>query len=149
MSARLVNGVSVPTPPFIEVEGLPNLRDLGGYPTQDGKSVRRGVVYRSAAPSNAISTEGFAKIKEIELTGVYDLRSTVEIEKSEKAGKGGVIEFEGSKRVFAPVFTDVDYSPENLALRFSHYMSGTAEVSLRLSSLVSKPRCHDAMLLNG
>ena len=67
-------------------------------------------------------------MKKLGLTGVYDLRSTVEIEKSEKAGKGGVIEFEDSKRVFAPVFKDEDYSPENLALRFSHYMSGTAEV---------------------
>lgn len=124
----LINGVSVPTPPFIEVEGLPNLRDLGGYATQDGRSIRRGVVYRSAAPSNAITAKGLAEIKNLGLTGVYDLRSTVEIEKSEKAGKGGVMEFEGSKRVFAPVFTDVDYSPENLALRFSHYMSGTAEV---------------------
>lgn len=129
MAKPLLNGVSLPSPPFIEVEGLPNLRDLGGYPTRDGYSVRCGVIYRGAAPSNAISSAGFDKIHELGLSAVYDLRSTVEIAKSEKAGKGGIIEFEDSKRVFAPVFTDVDYSPENLALRFSHYQSGTPEVN--------------------
>ena len=142
MSAKpLINGVSLPSPPFIEVEGLPNLRDLGGYATKDDRSVRRGVVWRSAAPSNKITDEGFKQIKELGLTGVYDVRSTTEIEKSEKAGKGGIIVFEGAKRVFAPVFTDKDYSPENLALRFSHYQSGTPEVSnsRRLRDLLCLP----------
>ena len=129
MSAtKLINGVSLPTPPFMEVEGLPNLRDLGGYATKDGRSVRRGFVWRSAAPNNTITDEGFKQVKGLGLTAVYDVRSTTEIEKSEKAGKGGIIEFNGAKRVFAPVFTDKDYSPENLALRFSHYQSGTPEV---------------------
>ena len=149
MSKPLINGVAVPTPPFVEVEGLPNLRDLGGYPTRDGKSVSRGIVYRGAAPSNAITAEGFEIVRKLGLTGVYDLRSTVEIEKSERAGKGGVIEFEDSKRVFAPVFTDVDYSPENLALRFSHYMSGTAEVCVFSSTFLKEDQSCYGLLKYG
>jgi hypothetical protein len=31
-----------------DVEGILNLRDFGGYPTRDGKRVRRGLMYRSA-----------------------------------------------------------------------------------------------------
>ncbi len=61
----LINGVTLPTPPFVEIEGLPNLRDLGGYPVagSENKSVRRGVVYRSAAPSLEITDAGFEEIR--------------------------------------------------------------------------------------
>ncbi|KFY11343.1 hypothetical protein V492_04522 [Pseudogymnoascus sp. VKM F-4246] len=119
---------TLPSPPFIQVEGLPNLRDLGGYPVPGSqKSIRRGVVYRAGAPSNRIDEEGKKTMKALGITHVYDLRSNPEIEKAEAAGKGGVVEFEGSERVFAPVFTDVDYSPQNLMVRFKNYQSGSPE----------------------
>jgi len=122
--------LNLPSPPFVHVRGLPNLRDLGGYPTSSSQSIRRGLIFRSAAPSNTIPPSGFETVKELGITHIYDVRSETEIEKSEKAGKGGVIEFEGVKRVFAPVFRKEDYSPENLAVRFSHYQSGTPEVRI-------------------
>ncbi|KFX96620.1 hypothetical protein O988_05240 [Pseudogymnoascus sp. VKM F-3808] len=118
----------LPSPPFIQVEGLPNLRDLGGYAVPGSKnSIRRGVIYRAGAPSSQIDDEGRSTIKSLGITHVYDLRSNPEIEKAEAAGRGGVVEFEGSKRVFAPVFTDVDYSPQNLMVRFKNYQSGSPE----------------------
>ncbi|KAL5349790.1 hypothetical protein ACLOAV_004823 [Pseudogymnoascus australis] len=122
------SSASLLSPPFIPVEGLPNLRDLGGYPIPGSKSsIRRGVIYRAGAPSSRIDEEGWTTIKGLGITHVYDLRSNPEIEKAEAAGRGGVVEFEGSKRVFAPVFTDVDYSPQNLMVRFKNYQSGTPE----------------------
>jgi len=63
------------------------------------------------------------------ITHIYDLRSNNEIEKNEAAGRGGIVEWDGCKRVFVPVFADVDYSPEKLAIRFQHYAGGT-EVSV-------------------
>jgi len=33
----------------VDLEGLCNFRDLGGYPTVDGRVVRRGRLYRSDA----------------------------------------------------------------------------------------------------
>lgn len=113
------------------------MRDLGGYPVANdpSKSVKRGIVYRGAAPSNKITEDGFTTIAGLGLSHVYDVRSETEIEKTEKAGKGGVIEFEGVKRVFAPVFRKEDYSPQNLAVRFSHYQSGTPEVSIAAALL--------------
>lgn len=130
MSTSTSSSTALPSPPFIQVEGLPNLRDLGGYSIPDSKnSIRRGVVYRAGAPSNRIDEEGRTTIKSLGITHVYDLRSNPEIEKAEAAGRGGVVEFEGSKRVFAPVFTEVDYSPQNLMVRFKNYQSGSPEVS--------------------
>ena len=132
MSTASAKSLALPSPPFIQVEGLPNLRDIGGYPASGGTghSIRRGVVYRGGAPSNRIDDDGWAAIKSLGITHVYDLRSTLEIEKAEAAGKGGIVPFEGSERVFAPVFTDTDYSPQNLAVRFKNYQSGTPEVGL-------------------
>jgi protein-tyrosine phosphatase len=40
----------MPPPPYVvELAGVSNLRDLGGYRTADGRVVRRGLVFRSAA----------------------------------------------------------------------------------------------------
>jgi len=36
----------------IELEGEPNFRDLGGYKTADGKTVKWGQIYRSGKLSN-------------------------------------------------------------------------------------------------
>jgi len=56
---------------------LPNLRDPGGWPTTDGRSVRRRVIYRSAAPTSpAIVTD--AGIEALGITTVIDLRTGYE-----------------------------------------------------------------------
>lgn len=52
-----------------------------------------------------------------------------EIKRGEAAGRGGVVEWEGCERVFAPVFKEEDYSPESLAVRFKDYASSGTEVS--------------------
>lgn len=118
---------TLPSPPFIEISGLPNFRDVGGYPiaSQPGKVVRRGVVFRSAEPSRT-TDEGVDKLKQLGITHVYDLRSLQEFERGNKHGLNRPIkEWEGARRVFAPVFRHEDYSPEAVALRFRNYGSGS------------------------
>ncbi|RYP55418.1 hypothetical protein DL769_010193 [Monosporascus sp. CRB-8-3] len=116
----------LPNPPFIEIPGLPNFRDLGGYPiaSQPGKVVRRGVVFRSAEPSRT-TDEGVSRLRRLGITHVYDLRSEQEFERGNKHGLNRPVrEWEGARRVFAPVFRHEDYSPEAVALRFKNYGSG-------------------------
>ncbi len=56
---------------------LPNLRDPGGWPTMDGGSLRRRVIYRSAAPTSpAIATD--TEIEALGITTVIDLRTVFE-----------------------------------------------------------------------
>lgn len=59
------------------IASVPNLRDAGGYATGDGKTVRRGLVYRSnqLAP---ISEADMAKLAALGLRNDFDLRTAEE-----------------------------------------------------------------------
>jgi hypothetical protein len=117
----------LPSPPFVPVSGIHNFRDLGGYAVSPTVSVRRNLVYRCGEPSR-VTQEGIETLKYLGITRMYDLRSNVEIDRNRDAGWGGVKEWDGCERVFAPVFIDQDYSPENLALRFKDYATDGTEV---------------------
>ncbi|CAM1501578.1 Fc.00g035620.m01.CDS01 [Cosmosporella sp. VM-42] len=107
-------------PPFLAVSGVANFRDIGGTPiSRPGHVIKSGVVYRSAEPSR-ITDEGISTCQTLEIAQVYDLRSTIEIERH----NAQIRTWPNAERVFVPLFTDKDYSPEAIALRFQHY-SGT------------------------
>jgi len=112
----------LPSPPFIEVNGIYNFRDIGGYPVAS-KSIKTGFLYRCAEPTR-VTEAGIATMKDLGITHFYDLRSNTEIQRQIAAGIGGLKEWEGCERVFVPVFADMDYSPEALAVRFKDYFGG-------------------------
>ncbi|KAI8966375.1 tyrosine phosphatase family-domain-containing protein [Daldinia sp. FL1419] len=117
----------LPSPPFVPIAGLPNFRDLGGYPVDDSKIVRRGLIFRSSEPSK-VTDDGVSKLQELGIAKVFDLRSAVEIEKGVRDGYDWKIkEWDGASRHFVPVFLDEDYSPEALAVRYKNYSSEHAE----------------------
>lgn len=122
---------NLPSPPFITVAGIPNFRDLGGYPVTapENHSIRREVIYRCGEPSQ-VTKDGVSTMTNLGITRIYDLRSVPEIERNKSAGRGGIVEWEGCERVFVPVFRNEDYSPESIALRFKDYADGGPEVSL-------------------
>ena len=137
--SQITDYAVLPSPPFIEVAGISNFRDLGGYPIskRPSYSVRRDLIYRCAEPSK-VTQDGISTMQKLGIARIYDLRSNVEIERAEAAGRGGVVEWDGCTRVFVPVFTDQDYSPEQLALRYKDYASGT-EVKHNIYAIVSGP----------
>jgi protein-tyrosine phosphatase len=59
------------------IASVPNLRDLGGYETNDGATVVHGLVYRSNQLA-AISPEDMEKIAKLGLKNDYDLRTEAE-----------------------------------------------------------------------
>jgi protein tyrosine/serine phosphatase len=129
MASILASEPDLP-PPFITVAGIPNFRDLGGYPISypANHSVRREVIYRCGEPSQA-TKDGISTINRLGITHIYDLRSNPEIQRNIDSGRGGVVEWDGCERVFVPVFAEQDYSPEKIALRFSDYMDKGPGVS--------------------
>jgi protein-tyrosine phosphatase len=64
-------------PAEIPLVSASNLRDLGGWPTQDGRRVRRGLVYRSAALT-ALVPQDQAAVDALEFRSVVDLRGNAE-----------------------------------------------------------------------
>jgi hypothetical protein len=121
----------LPSPPFINVAGISNFRDLGGYAVSNSRkhSIRRNFIYRCGEPSR-LTLDGICTLRSLGITHAYDLRSVKEIERSKVTGRGGITEWDGCERVFVPVFSTQDYSPENIALRFKDYASEGTEVSL-------------------
>lgn len=119
---------STPSPPFVHVEGVPNFRDLGGYPCHPPSShfsphlsytTRPFTVFRSAQLTDITSRGAETLAKELKIRRLYDLRSQREINTLFRDTTPANIT--GVERVFVPVFRDQDYSPEGLAKRVKNY----------------------------
>ena len=63
----------------VKLDGQANFRDLGGYSTADGRSVKWGLIYR-AGQLNELSDADLSKLKELDIRTVIDLRGTSEAE---------------------------------------------------------------------
>lgn len=89
----------LPSPPFVSVAGIPNFRDLGGYPlvTSPNHSIRREFIYRCGEPSQ-VTEDGISTMSKLGITHIYDLRSIPEIERNKSNGRGGIVEWEGMLR---------------------------------------------------
>ena len=64
-------------PVVIELAGVSNLRDLGGYRTADGRLVRRGLVFRSAALAGLTPADQ-AVVSGLRLRTICDFRGVAE-----------------------------------------------------------------------
>ena len=62
------------------IASIPNLRDLGGYQTSDGRTIASGLVYRSNQLSH-IKPEDMKKLAGLNLKNAYDMRTKVERDK--------------------------------------------------------------------
>jgi protein-tyrosine phosphatase len=65
--------------PRITIPSAPNLRDIGGWPTQDGRRTREGVVFRSAELTG-LTSDDHGTFGELGIRTVCDLRTTHEID---------------------------------------------------------------------
>ena len=63
---------------YLGIRSQPNLRDVGGYKTEEGLVVKKGVTYRSNA-FNPMTSDALVKIEPLKLRDDYDLRTTAEI----------------------------------------------------------------------
>jgi protein-tyrosine phosphatase len=61
----------------VAIASVPNLRDLGGWPTQDGGWVRWGLLYRSTELGR-LAGEDMAAFAALGIRSVYDLRTEAE-----------------------------------------------------------------------
>ncbi|KAF9236245.1 protein-tyrosine phosphatase-like protein [Melanogaster broomeanus] len=119
-------------PPFVQISGVSNVRDLGSYPTTTINAITRpGYAYRGAEVSN-ITEEGIQQMKALGIATVFDLRSDPEMQKYSTP----IPTIEGVQILRAPVFANEDYSPESMAKKFELYASGTTDAFMKLYSQI-------------
>ncbi len=70
----------VDLPHSIALEGVSNLRDLGGWPTRDGGTVRRGQVFRSAA-LHGLTEKDISALRSLGVHHIVDFRGDGERER--------------------------------------------------------------------
>lgn len=71
--------LNVPDGRVLKIDGAKNLRDLGGYAAADGRTVKWGMIYRSAN-LHELSKKGQAELAGLGVRAVTDLRSDPERE---------------------------------------------------------------------
>jgi protein tyrosine/serine phosphatase len=135
---RIGSMMTTPNVPsrLLPLVGAFNFRDLGGYPTTDGRRTRWGRVFRSDT-LNALSAEDLQVLRQLGLRTVVDLRTTNE---AERDGRGmlvsepieyvhlSVLPEEGGDSVGAP---DTDGS--TIGARYLWYLqAGEAALSAAL-----------------
>ena len=65
----------------VACEGTFNFRDLGGYPTSDGRKIKWGAVFRSDGFSG-LSEKGLRQLKKTGIRHIIDLRTADEVKSS-------------------------------------------------------------------
>lgn len=64
---------------LLEVESIDNFRDIGGYKTKDGKSVKWGYFYR-CANLGKMTKKDEKYLEDVQIRTIFDFRSLVEVE---------------------------------------------------------------------
>ncbi|KAI9302522.1 tyrosine phosphatase family-domain-containing protein [Cunninghamella echinulata] len=111
--------VSLCIPRWIDVKGVKNFRDIGGWPTKDGSGyIRERTVFRCGHLAG-IHPEGIETLKRLNVIAAFDFRSDPEI-----ARQGMGPDIPGLIRYPSAMFTEADYSPAALATRWKGYFEG-------------------------
>ena len=92
----------------IELEGCLNFRDLGGYPTEDGRSLRWRQLFRSDALHLLTPRDVRILREELRLGAIVDLRSSSELGSDGR----GPLESEAIRFHHVPLFDGIDLSGE-------------------------------------
>ncbi|KAK5079558.1 hypothetical protein LTR70_009351 [Exophiala xenobiotica] len=137
----------IPTPPFVNIDGVPNFRDMGGYLIASSyfsgaqasnttpMMVRRGLLYRCAHPQLLTEKGNKTMTDDLGIKHIFDFRSAPEVKKLsaslEKTSNtdattnphSSVLQPDGITRHFTPVYEEEDYGPVNLARKLQWYTS--------------------------
>jgi protein-tyrosine phosphatase len=104
-----VGDVATEESTVLTIDGLVNVRELGGLPTESGGTTRRGRLLRSDSP-HSLSAEGREALLALGVSTVVDLRTASERE----SRPSPFSDIGGMRAVHAPIFTDDDEFPAGL-----------------------------------
>lgn len=130
----------------LAIDGLINLRDLGGMPTASGVTTRPGRFLRSESP-HTLSDSGLRELLDLGIGAVVDLRTT-----SEREQRPSPLAEAGVHTLHAPIFTDDEDYPDHLSTAAEVYCwwlrerrNGVADAMSAIADAPSAPilvHCH-------
>jgi protein-tyrosine phosphatase len=130
----------------LAIDGLVNLRDLGGLPTASGGMTLPGRLLRSESP-HSLSDAGLRALLDLGVGTVVDLRTS-----SERERRPNELAEAGATVVHAPIFTDDEEYPDHLATAAEVYCwwlrergTGVAGAMRAIADATSAPilvHCH-------
>ena len=77
----------------LHMSTISNARELGGYKTKDGKTIRKGVLLRTAALTDASQEELNSLLRDYNLSAVIDLRASYELAEEPEPVLDGVAQY--------------------------------------------------------
>lgn len=77
----------------LNMSTISNARELGGYQTRDGKTVREGVLLRTAALTDASQEELDSLINNYNLAAIIDMRASYELAEDPEPAVDGVAQY--------------------------------------------------------
>lgn len=130
---------SLPSPPFVQIEGVVNFRDLGGYAVRSPTSKPSGIIrpkylYRSAQLTNITEAGTKALTVDNNIKHIYDLRSDPEIAQVKARFPDAPLEVPSTTLHRVPVYKDEDNSPIALAKKHALYAADDVPFVLESSS---------------
>jgi protein-tyrosine phosphatase len=130
----------------LTVDGLVNLRDLGGLPTESGATTLPGRLLRSESP-HTLSDSGLRALLDLGIGAVVDLRTA-----SEREHRPSPLVDAGVHTLHAPIFTDDEDYPDHLTTAAEVYCwwlrerrTGVAAAMTAIADAPSAPilvHCH-------
>ena len=119
------------------IDGLVNLRDLGGLPTRSGAVTRPGRLLRSESP-HTLSEAGLGALLDLGIGAVVDLRTA-----SERERRPSPLAEAGVHTRHAPIFTDDEDYPDHLATAAEVYCwwlrERSAGIALAMQAIADAP----------
>lgn len=118
---------SLETPPFVPVQGVINIRCVGGFDVGSGKHVKPALIYRSGA-LGMITARGIEQLTALRISKAFDFRSESEIESYRMPAP--VIP--GLEIVKVPITEGQVFDPAALALRLQSFAEHELDAFLEI-----------------
>jgi protein-tyrosine phosphatase len=133
----------------IEFDGCFNFRDVGGYPTVDGRWVRPQLLYRADGP-HALTTRDESLLRSLGLRTVLDLRT---VDESSERGSyathvDDVIVYHLPMLDALPDTNDLTHwaNPVAMAERYREMLDGAPESVAEVLAILSDPSAYPALI---
>ncbi|KAJ7023416.1 protein-tyrosine phosphatase-like protein [Mycena alexandri] len=118
------------SPPFVVVDGVINIRTIGGYKIDNSLLVTPGLIFRSGEVSG-ITEAGKQQLLALGIRRIFDMRSNLEINSYKTASP----DIPGVEFVHVPIGKEVTWDAGSFERRVKHYQENELEAFVKYAQI--------------